>query len=148
MTTAAFDGICLAADRQRNAPNGKTAVSKIRLNVGKYAAFTAAGQEWAIEEVADWLSKGAKPSKRPTFDGDDAVHCLMVGKDGNAYAITGKRPTIWPILDKYAAIGSGGDYALGAMAAGKNSIEAVEIASMFCRNTGLGVDTWTPKRKK
>lgn len=38
------------------------------------------------------------------------------------------------------AAGSGADYAMGAMAAGKDAKEAVEIACRFDINCGLGVD--------
>lgn len=51
---------------------------------------------------------------------------------------------VWiPIEKPVFAIGSGQDFAIGAMVAGKNAAEAVGIASEWDVHTGMGVDTLT-----
>lgn len=44
---------------------------------------------------------------------------------------------ILPILDPWAAVGSGSAYALGAMVAGKTAVEAVRIACRLDNNCGM-----------
>jgi ATP-dependent protease HslVU (ClpYQ) peptidase subunit len=45
------------------------------------------------------------------------------------------------IEEKFAAWGSGRDFALGALAKGADAIEAVRIASRFCTSCGMGIDS-------
>lgn len=63
---------------------------------------------------------------------------LILTQDGTIYRFSD--PTKWILVcEPYAAIGSGMDYALGAMASGKTPKEAVKIASKHDSYTGLGV---------
>lgn len=48
---------------------------------------------------------------------------------------------ILQITEKQLAVGSGGAYALGAMLAGKNAVEAVKIACRLDNNSGLPVES-------
>lgn len=148
MTTIAYKDGVLAADCQRNLANGPRTVCKIRTNVGKWAAFAGAGEEWSIETCANWLTNGGKKKDQPYFTDDDHPHLILVSKEGKVFCVTGRKPTIWPLLDPFTAIGSGGDFAIGAMEAGKSAVEAVEIATKHCTKTGLGIDTWTVKARK
>lgn len=49
---------------------------------------------------------------------------------------------ILPILESQVAVGSGGQYAMGAMAAGKTAIEAVRIACRLDNNSGLPIESF------
>lgn len=51
-------------------------------------------------------------------------------------------PRKWlKIITPYAAIGSGAEYAMGAICAGKTPREAVKIASQYDSFTGMGIKT-------
>jgi hypothetical protein len=50
--------------------------------------------------------------------------------------------------EKKVAYGSGGDLALGAMAAGATAKQAVAIACRFDPNTGQGIDAVQVVKKK
>lgn len=57
----------------------------------------------------------------------------------NKKMFTFQNPSKWiPIEEKYYAIGSGSQYAAGALAAGKTPIEAVKIAAKHDPHTGVG----------
>lgn len=141
MTTIAWDGKTLAADRQRNMQNGPMRVTKLRRNVGKYLAFAGAGEVTDIARVIRWIRGGSHVSQRPTLD--EVVTCIAVRKDGRAVLIHGKVVTAWTIQDPFYAIGSGGDFAMGALAAGQSASHAVAIAQTFDLCSGLGVDHFT-----
>lgn len=63
---------------------------------------------------------------------------LRVDQDNNVFVYT---KNLYPMyLDAdYVAIGSGSDYAMGAMAQGATAEEAVAIAHKFDPNTGPGI---------
>lgn len=67
---------------------------------------------------------------------------MIVVKSGDVYFMSGSTFAHKMGKTKWA-IGSGADYALGAMYAGKSAKEAVEIASQLDTGTGLGVDVVT-----
>lgn len=143
MTTVAWDGTSLAADRRCSGSAGSAAVGKIfRLKDGRLLA--GAGTYDDIVEVVAWLEAGAKEAKRPKLgDRDDGSDILLID-GGRAYWLTW--PHLRPVLfnERFTAVGSGGPYALGAMAAGKSAKEAVEIAARFDNMTGHGVDVVQP----
>lgn len=68
----------------------------------------------------------------------DTFHALVLDESGSLswYAKAG-----YPveITDRYFGIGSGSDFALGAIMAGASLQKAVRIASLFDVNTGFGI---------
>lgn len=136
MTTAAWDGKTLAADSRMD---GWQSVDKIfHLKDGRYA--TGAGTYCQIVEIVAWLDDGSRQSDKPEFTGDDSSTVLIVdGKE--AFYLS------WPFLravkinEPFFAIGSGSEYALGAMAAGKDAKSAVAIAAQFDPQTGGEIRT-------
>jgi len=66
----------------------------------------------------------------------------IMGIDEHGFVWVGSKPGFWaPIGCRPWAIGSGADYALGAMAAGKDARAAVLIAASLDTSTGDGVTT-------
>lgn len=143
MTTIAWDGVSLAADKQMG---GRYTAGKIfPLGGGCYLA--GAGIYDQIVEVATWVVQGADEDKKPKFEhAEDASDILIVDAEGKAYWLT------WPFLrrveltEKFVAVGSGAEYAIGAMAMGASARRAVQIATRFDPYTGKGMTVVKVKR--
>lgn len=139
MTTIAFDGKTVAADR----------LVDEWMNVGKLFKLkdgrivTGAGFYDQVVEVVAWLKRGGGESDRPALaEGEDQdSDILVIHPDGKAYWLTW--PYLRPVLvrDKFIAVGSGAKLALGAMAAGADARRAVQIACRFDPASGKGVDS-------
>jgi hypothetical protein len=154
MTTIAWDGTTLAVDRQGTQANYKREVGKLyEFGVWVYATGACAAD---VAPLCQWLA-GWQPTSS-SFDEVDArlercretleeggVHGVVVHvPSGTVWTIQGKTGvTLVRVLEGLVGHGSGGDYALGAMAAGKTAREAVEIAMRFDAFTGFGIDTWS-----
>jgi len=137
MTVIAWDGTTLASDRQ--------ITDSCRATVGKKLWKLKVGRETYLLGLSGEYGPGLEAihtiMESHTFDKvakDRDVSIMVIGKNRifeleRGYAI--------PVLEmKVWATGSGGDYALGAMLAGKTAVEAVEIAIQLDMNSGLGVD--------
>jgi ATP-dependent protease HslVU (ClpYQ) peptidase subunit len=146
MTTVAWDGKSLAADRRMA---GWMDAGKIfKLKDGRVLA----GAGWLDEiiEVAAWLDNGGDERDKPTVDAEDdesATDYLLIDGD-KCYWLTAPYLRPVEVLDGMAAVGSGAKFALGAMEAGKTAAEAVVIASKFDPHTGGGVDVYPETARK
>lgn len=132
MTTIATDGKTMAADGQVQ-DHTDTIVALDHRKVFKLAdgrIVGGAGNSFDVRSWIDWLEKGKEgecPVQSPQFSG------LILNTDGSAIWVDHKgreAPTPVP-----CAIGSGLQFALGAMDAGASPSKAVAIA----RNR----DVWT-----
>ena len=135
MTTIAWDGQHLAADKQMG---GRLRTGKIfPLGDGQYLA--GAGDFCQIVEIATWIMQGALEQAKPSLPDEMSSELLIVHPDGTAYWLT------WPYLRKvklnepFASLGSGGEYALGALAMGATAKQAVQIATRYDPHTGGGI---------
>ena len=152
MTTVAWDGHTLAADRQMG---GWMNVSKIfKLKDGRHIAGCGPTFD-AICEIVRWMGAGSDPSKKPDIPTDDAPDLLIVDAKGAVTWVTWPYTTGMKISEQFIAIGSGREYALGAMATGANARRAIEVACRFDKQAGQGIDavrvvkpTITPPRRK
>ncbi len=149
MTTIAFDGRILAADSQATAGNIKTFDAvKVRIveiaqegsHKGEKHYVACCGDMASARAFCDWYRDQAG-SVYPKLEED--FHALAIAPHGIAeywdrlpYGVAAHAPV---------AIGSGKQIALGAMAAGKNAIEAVEIAKQHDCFTGGEVKHWEVK---
>lgn len=139
MTTIAFDGVSLAADRKVGGVNNARKIFKLKK--GGYIA--GAGYYDDLVEVARWIDAGMKDEACP-FAGKHSIEneseYLYVDKAGNPHWLTS--PWLRPvrITEKHVAMGSGGDFALGAMKAGANARKAVAIACQCDPESGFGID--------
>jgi hypothetical protein len=142
MTTIAWDGKTLAVDRQ--ADNGETreTVTKLRWR------YTAEGKEvmaWTgFHEqglwLAEWYFAGADRSKWPEFQASkDWTILVVAGPKG--VKVYERLPIAQKIEDAFMAWGAGRNLALGAMAAGADACQAIEIATRFDIHTGQGVNS-------
>lgn len=138
MTTIAWDGKTLAADTRGLNGNLPRKVRKL-YDCGAYV-FGGVGILSDVIECAAWLRKGAPDDARQTFDDADIQGLAVKVDTGEAFYIAGKRPVFQLIEEKFASCGSGRDFALAAMALGKTSREAVELAMRFDVATGGEVE--------
>lgn len=140
MTVIAWDGRTLAADKRVSYGNMSRTTTKIR-RVGDCLVGIAGSGSIGLA-VVEWLGNGADPAAFPKLqeDADDHANVLVIRPDGciEEYARTAY-PTVYE--DKFAAIGSGRDFAVAAMHLGKTAREAVEVACLFDTGCGNGIDT-------
>lgn len=81
------------------------------------------------EAISQWIEAGAAPDEIPAIAGKDHdFAALVVRPDGQAMFYYDSPYPSGPLVAPYLAIGSGSHYALGAMAAGLNAVQAVQIA--------------------
>lgn len=145
MTTIAWDGKSLAGDRMLSI--GSAAVrspkSKIQRIVfcGEESLVGGAGSVEAIGAFICWLKSGGADDRAPLpSDSDGCQYSVIVANRNGVYYFANSTKPVF--LGKVAwAIGSGADYALGAIAAGVSSKKAVQIASKYDTSTGMGVDS-------
>lgn len=135
MTTIAWDGIQLAADRRITSGSVTYSSTKIR-RTADGRLIGATGDYGVCSAMLDWLETGGT---RPTCqDSDRWISALEIMPDGSVWMHN--RDSRWRVEDGFVAIGSGRDYAMAVMALGQPARLAVEIASRFDPGTGNGVD--------
>lgn len=135
MTTIAWDGITLAGDKQTNLSGAPTLTTKVH-------AATRGGRNWLFGCAGNsGRCRGFWHLATGEIDKLDlaGVEILCVDDTGQLWYAEDGLDWI-PIADKCWAIGSGRDFAMGAMAMGATAVEAVRIASKLNNSTGLGVD--------
>lgn len=128
MTTIAYDGKHLAADSMASS-NGylisKKETKIVELKEGKYKAAAFAGEIRCFNKMIDWLQSDMDEDNYPACEGT----CIAITKAGEMHVYGPDLPA-----DEYGkegtkmAFGSGGDLAMGAMAAGCSAEEAVHAA--------------------
>ncbi len=135
MTTIAWDSKILAADKR--VCWGTTPCETVKIfRRADGALYGASGEKKNTTRFLRWCADGCNEDVKPTLDESfsgiliENGQCFQFDKDLIKYHIN--KP-FW-------AIGSGTDYALGAMAAGKDAIQAVEIAITLDVHSGNGVD--------
>lgn len=135
MTTAAFDGTTLAADRQTTSGGTPTRTRKAFKVVrdGQVFLYACGGNTAQCQAYTRWVNGECE---KPTF-----TDLGIIVIDQRRRIWVAEHDLIWELKGtKQWALGSGADYALGAMLAGATAVEAVRIASKLNVSTGLGVD--------
>jgi len=142
MTTIAFDGTTLAADKR--ATNSGLIFTVTKLFKVRGHLLAAAGDFDRIQEIVAWFRAGAEPAQLPAFqkENEGYVGMLIIDKDGGIFKLE-RGPVPFKIEEKFYAIGSGRDFAMAAMHLGSNAVDAVKVAGVFDAATGNGVDTLT-----
>lgn len=126
MTTIAWDGKRLAADSRASAGTRSHSTRKIeRLADGSLFGFCGCLSYYTA--VRDWIAAGADESDPPKSRGSE---CIVVRNDNSVLVYENCKVSI-PVTDSIAAIGTGAEYALGAMTVGASAAEAVAAACRF-----------------
>lgn len=142
MTVIAWDGHNLVADRQLSTDGMIQSATKIwRLKDGSLVG--AAGVFSNAVAFVKWLDAGADPEAyKDDWDTEEGGFTIIrITKDREILIYVSQVP--FTIEDDFAAIGSGAPYAIGALAAGLNSIRAVEIAMEYSADCGRGTNILT-----
>ena len=141
MTTIAYSAATrtMAADSQASSANRKFRVKKItRIPGGGLLGITGGMPE--LLKIQKWASAGFPPDEKPEMADDAEVECLLVHADGTINLFDSSLE-LMAVQDKFIAIGSGGPYAVAAMACGLGPAEAVQIAARFDPYTSAPVKT-------
>lgn len=140
MTTVAFSKGTLAADTQMTfGDSSKARVSKI-VRLADGSLFATAGSIRPGAKLKEWAMGGFDPAKRPKFGPKAEVEALHIKPDGTIWYYDGSAIPD-KLEDKFYAIGSGGAYALAAMACGRSAARAVKIAARFDSGTSEPVES-------
>lgn len=135
MTTVAWDGTTLAGDRQASYGNTPVQCTKvIKTDTGLLVG--ASGDLDNTLRFYQWVRDG-RPNTKPELY--DAFSGVVIELD-NSITYYSHRLIPNNIALSCWALGSGADYALGAMAAGAKAKKAVKIACDLDVNSGLGID--------
>jgi hypothetical protein len=136
MTTIATDGRTIAADGLRRTGWGckmDMTVEKIHVRYGRIYAL--AGSYALVTPAIEWHHKGADPHDLPRCEKDDGWSLMVLERDGSIATYNNQAP--YPEKQSFPFImGSGCDYALGAMDHGATPEEAVRIACRRDESTG------------
>jgi len=139
MTTIAWDGTVLAADRQATTGSMISECRKLWITENG-SAWAHCGSDQYFGQIMAWTRGECLEFPEATPENESDVGVLLeVNAHGELWVRYGNP---WPVqvLGPGFATGSGGDFALGAMEAGRNAIEAVAIASRLDAFTGKGVE--------
>ena len=143
MTTIAWDGKTLVADRRINA-NGIAdgEMTKVVKRKKDGALCATAGTAALAAEFQRWFLNGEKGQRPPLKVDDNTASCLIIRPSG---ALIVHDYLGWHEMHtKYTALGTGWEIALGAMSAGTTAEEAVRIAAKLDGVTGGGLDILEP----
>ncbi len=140
MATIAWDGKTLAADKQSTSYGMPRTVTKIH-RIGD-ELFAMSGGGIHSQALIAWFKGERKAGEWPKQpDNEDCANMVQITKDGVFVWSGSGLPTPEPLEDKFMAFGSGRDFAMAAMHLGRGAKEAIEIASLYDINTGMGIDT-------
>ncbi len=139
MTTIAWDGQTLAADRMISYGDSCYEITKIQ-KFEDYFIGTTGTTIFGLQMV-EWFKQGAIKEKFPSTIGESVYNQMIVIDKSKTIFLyeCGYIPV--KIESKQIAIGSGSSYALAAMKTGMSAIEAVRLAIELDIYSGFGVDS-------
>lgn len=150
MTVLAWDGTTLAADKLNFSLHGMSVpITKIRLINDELIGV--AGKTILIGPIMLWAEMGFAPEHMPEQQKaeKDWSTVIRVQRNGTVL-IYENSPIPWKLERNIVGMGSGGEIATGAMAAGASAEKAVLLTFDYIVTCGLGVDTlqFPPLEKK
>lgn len=138
MTVIAWKNGIIAADRCSCRGDTRFEVQKLHRIHGAVVAGTGATDY--VEAMLHWWRGGADPAAFPEkYQSTPDYAILVVAKDGHVCTYDRTPFPIW-LRGPYGAMGSGREFAIGAMAAGATAEEAVMIAAKHGESIGFGCD--------
>lgn len=129
MTTICTNGRAMAGDTLATLGSEPVRISRQkvhRLSDGRIVGV--AGASGFADRVLRWVERGAHVDDAPKATGPDGYSVLVLEPNGRVTYCDSSVPQLLEVGSP-AAIGSGREYALGAMAAGATPEAAVAIAS-------------------
>jgi len=142
MTTVAWDGRSMAADTQGDFGGLRMRAAKVR-RLSDGTLVGGAGCDGTFQAMADWIAQGGpdlSPKSRPAAQSDEemSVHLIEARPDGAVFLHTRSGRTA--VVERAFAVGSGGHFALAAMALGQTAAQAVELAIRLDTRSGGDVE--------
>ena len=142
MTTIAWDGTTLAADRAAWSSGQKyrvRKVHKVRATDGQQFLVALTGDGHYAMALLKWMRGGQHPGPYPTDD--DYTIAVVIDERKRIWRLGSKMLLYCQVLERVHACGAGQDYAIGALEAGATAAKAIRIAMKRSDYAGLGVDT-------
>lgn len=147
MTTIAARAGMVAADSQITSGSGRKGRVRKLVRLSDGSIFGGAGAYQAVLKLRKWAESGFE-GNRPTKTAD--AECMIVRPDASVWSLDGQGDP-YEVMGDFHAVGSGGDYALGAMAMGADPLQALKIAADLDAMTSGPFQVLTvaaPKRKR
>lgn len=142
MSTIAFDGITLAADRAAWSGGCKYRVRKVfnvTATTGKRYLVAFCGDGHFAQAVLSWMRGGQHPGAYPTTD--NVVIAVVIDEQRRIWRLESTALRYGRVLERLHACGGGQDFAIGALEGGATAVQAVRIAIKRSEMAGLGVDS-------
>lgn len=142
MTTIAWDGTTLAADRASWSGNSKYRVRKVHKVVaadGQKFLVAFAGDQAFANLVLRWMRGGPHPGAYP--NSDEVTIGVVIDEKHRVWRLDSQKLSYSQILERIHASGGGQDFAIGALEAGATAEQAIRIAIKRSDMAGLGVDS-------
>lgn len=144
MTIIAWDGKALAGDRMSTVGgtpihSATPKVYRLRAPNGRLALVGFGGSNAFCASYLHWMRGGEEPQPKPGEDMKWQIIAIVEPRWVWYRSDTANRWDLFGAMS-YWAIGSGCDYALGAMEHGATAREAVKISSLLDNQCGMGVD--------
>lgn len=140
MTTIAWDGKTLSADRQMTQGNSKNEYCKLFFTNGVYFA-TCGDIAHSLLMMAWFLEQDERIELFPEPKNDRKGVLVVLDPVRGLLEYDTSPIPLQHSLERNLAWGSGRDFAIAAMAMGANSKQAIEIACLYDCYTGFGVDS-------
>ena len=98
---------------------------------------------WPADSLAavKWLSRWPDLDEAPKRFQDCDASGFFLLRSGEVWILSGSEP--FQTEAEFHACGSGWEIAMGALAMGADAVKAVEVAALYDRGTGCGVDSVT-----
>ena len=142
MTTLAWDGTTLAADRAAWSGSMKYRVRKVHNVVApdgaKYLVCFCGDGHYA-QALLSWMKGGVHPGSYPISD--NIVIAVVINEKRQIWHLGSTALRYCRVFEKIHACGGGQDYAIGALEAGATAVQAIHIAIKRSDMAGLGVDS-------
>lgn len=141
MTIIVWDGKMLAADKQATSSGLRLRVTKI-YKIRKHLVGFSGDWDYA-QALKHWFENGCKVEEHPKHQdhNDNWVGMLVITPDKQVLKYERSPYPIDYTENGPICIGSGRDYALGALEMGANAATAVAVASKYDNGCGMGIDT-------
>jgi len=141
MSVLVWDGTTLAADKQMTNGGLIQICSKI-FRIGKDLIGFTGDYDYGMG-MKHWLENGADPDSFPDNqkDKDGWVGALVIKHDGRVLKYD-RCPHPYDLSqNRFVCLGSGRDFAYGAMEMGADAVRAVEVACKYEASCGCGIET-------
>lgn len=131
MTTIVWDGKTLAGDTLRGWGNQLELIPSKVEKLEDGSLFGGGGHSTAIQKLRNYILRDFTP----TFTEEEEVTAIRITPDGKVW-FWNKALEPVEYFGPYFAIGTGADYALGALYCGADAEEAVHAAMEFDKSSG------------